>query len=264
LQYVKVQQDLPRHHKTRKLARLLGTGRAQATGYLVCLWSWALIHAPDGDLSRFDVDDIAEEAGWEWGPLLETAPGDHFVKALVDSGFLDRPESGGDSPPLRIHDWGLHSGAFLAANDGGAAGNHIRWHVNRDRIDPACSLCIPPISPPDRGGMSAGIAEEKRREEKEPSARRRAVRQVDPRFEEFWAAYPLRRDRASAGKAWAKLTPEEATAAIDGAKRYAAWLAAQPDPPRTKYAQGWLTARRWEDELEPPAAGGRRALEQPL
>ncbi|RVW03024.1 hypothetical protein [Rhodococcus xishaensis] len=71
-----------------------------------------------------------------------------------------------------------------------------------------------------------------------------------PRFDEFWAAYPRRRDRRKAVKAFAAATKRaEVGTIIEGALRYAR------DPNRleqfTKYAEGWLNGDGWLDEPLP-------------
>jgi len=71
-----------------------------------------------------------------------------------------------------------------------------------------------------------------------------------PHFDEFWAAYPRRRDRRKAEKAFtAALKRADPDAIIAGAVRYAT------DPNRedqfTKYAEGWLNGDGWLDEPLP-------------
>jgi hypothetical protein len=71
------------------------------------------------------------------------------------------------------------------------------------------------------------------------------------RFDEFWDAYPRRRDRRKAEKAFAAaLKRTDVDLIIAGAHRYA------DDPHRveqfTKYAEGWLNGDGWLDEPLPP------------
>ncbi len=71
-----------------------------------------------------------------------------------------------------------------------------------------------------------------------------------PEFEAFWSVYPLHKGKGAASKAFDRAldraSAEEITA---GAQRYA------DDPNRkldfTKYAEGWLNADRWLDEVAP-------------
>jgi hypothetical protein len=106
-------------------------------------------------------------------------------------------------------------------------------------------------------GLDTDTEEEK--EEKtlcEKSHRRTSaldrVSQAD-RFNLFWNAFADKRNRAAAEKAWSKLKPsaELAEQIIAGAARYAAYRDSVlvPTGGTPKMAQGWLTDRRWEDEI---------------
>lgn len=71
-------------------------------------------------------------------------------------------------------------------------------------------------------------------------------------FEAFWAVYPKKAGKQAAKKAWDKVcksaNPSEI---IEGAKRYAAWLANPAEGefrPHPKHPQGWLNSGRWADE----------------
>jgi hypothetical protein len=71
-------------------------------------------------------------------------------------------------------------------------------------------------------------------------------------FEQFWQAFGLRKDKASAADAWLKLkvTEDSLPEILDGARRECARRArAGPDDPKPKWPQGWLSGRRWEDEI---------------
>jgi hypothetical protein len=85
-------------------------------------------------------------------------------------------------------------------------------------------------------------------EEKEISS----ANSVDREFAEtFWPAYPLKRDRGHALKAFRaarQRVPLETIMA--GVHRYAAERAGD-DPKFTKYAQGWLNGDGWADEPRP-------------
>lgn len=74
-------------------------------------------------------------------------------------------------------------------------------------------------------------------------------------FELFWNAFTDKRSREPALKSWNQipdLTEELCEKIIEGAKRYAVErknILARGSTP--KMAQGWLTDRRWEDEIIP-------------
>jgi hypothetical protein len=62
------------------------------------LWLWALDNAPDGDISDFDADEIAEIVSYLGDP-------EKFVGALKTAGFVD--ENG------CLHDWDDYAGKLI-------------------------------------------------------------------------------------------------------------------------------------------------------
>lgn len=90
---------LRRHPTFLKFVKLLGINQNLAHGILSGLWSFAFDFAHDGDLSRFDPDDLALSLDWEMD-------GATVWRALRDSGFL---ESGG-----KISDWKSWGGAVFS------------------------------------------------------------------------------------------------------------------------------------------------------
>ena len=67
-------------------------------------------------------------------------------------------------------------------------------------------------------------------------------------FKAFWDAYGLKREKAAAEAVWNRLSAKDRRAAMAGIKAY------REDCQRRgvamKYAQGYLSHRRWEDEIE--------------
>jgi hypothetical protein len=97
--WIESHQSLRDHPKTRKLARRVG-GIAKAIGHLHCLWWWCIDYAPDGDVTKYEAEDIAIGADWDGDPQ-------EFIKALIDSGFV----TNGDG--LRINDWYDYAGKLV-------------------------------------------------------------------------------------------------------------------------------------------------------
>lgn len=97
--WIESHQELGRHPKTRKLARALNISRPAVVGHLHYLWWWALDFAQDGDLSRYDADELAEATLWD-GDASE------FVEALIAAGFVDRTTR-------HLHDWNDYAGKLL-------------------------------------------------------------------------------------------------------------------------------------------------------
>ena len=89
------------HPKSKRLAKRLGMDVPAAVGYLICLWTWSMAIAPDGDLSRFDPEDIEAAAGWGGEDGL-------FVQAATECRWFDSAKRG-----LLIHDWNDWAGVLV-------------------------------------------------------------------------------------------------------------------------------------------------------
>lgn len=76
-------------------------------------------------------------------------------------------------------------------------------------------------------------------------------------FDDFWDAYPKRRGKADAERAWDKAIKNGIDAAriIRGATSYAAERADE-DPQYTKHPATWLNKGCWDDEPDAPPAPG--------
>ena len=99
--WIESNQEVGRHPKTKKLARILDVSVVTAVGHLHYLWWWALDFAQDGALSKFDEYDIADACMWEGDAKL-------LVDALIQVGFIDENES-----ILSIHDWYEYAGRLI-------------------------------------------------------------------------------------------------------------------------------------------------------
>lgn len=82
-------------------------------------------------------------------------------------------------------------------------------------------------------------------------------------FETFWMAYPKKRAKAAARKAWIKLSPDantraEIMRALSVQRRSQEWQ--REDGRFIPYPATWINQRRWEDEVETkPAAKEARS-----
>ena len=99
--WIESHDDLKDHPKTKQLARVLKISVPTAIGHLNCLWWWAMKYAPDGNLSKYKNDDIAEAMLWD-GKSVK------IVNSLVSCGFLDKEDS-----CLTIHDWKIYGGKLF-------------------------------------------------------------------------------------------------------------------------------------------------------
>ena len=70
---------------------------------------------------------------------------------------------------------------------------------------------------------------------------------ADNGFKAFWDAYGYKRERAAAEAAWNRLSVEDRHAAMAGIRDYRENC--QRSGVAMKYAQGYLSHRRWEDDM---------------
>lgn len=97
--WIESHTTLREHPKTKRLCRLLGINRREAIGLLHILWWWVLDFAPEGDLSGFSDEDIADSIDWE-GDAHE------LLGALRQAGFIDEDH--------HVHDWDEHAEKWIA------------------------------------------------------------------------------------------------------------------------------------------------------
>lgn len=88
-----------------------------------------------------------------------------------------------------------------------------------------------------------------------PKMRTAKTQKADEGFDLFWAAYPKKRDKVNALKAWRKLNgtrpPVEAIVrSINNQKRSADWI--KDEGQFIPYPATWLNGQRWEDEIYQP------------
>ncbi len=107
--WVESNQEIGRHPKAKKLARLLGKNLPETVGTLHYLWWWALDFAQDGNLSKYEPADIADAVLWDGDP-------DALLEALKASGFIDD-----DDGVPRIHDWSEYTGRLFEQRAANAA-----------------------------------------------------------------------------------------------------------------------------------------------
>jgi hypothetical protein len=99
--WIESHETLQNHPKTKRLRRLLKINGVTAVGHLHYLWWWAMKHAQDGNLDKYDALDIADACEWEDEEEI-------FFNALVESGFIDETETG-----YCLHDWYEYAGKMI-------------------------------------------------------------------------------------------------------------------------------------------------------
>jgi len=213
-----------------------------------------LCGGPVNEVSYFEPEPYspAERRGWA------------CLNASLDH-IKPRTKGGGDHPTnIALAHVGCNKGRrerpisdFSVPQSVRSALNSIGWisdlGVNESRNDSVNDSVSDSVagSPPDMEGEREQGREQGREEQTCATKLRDSA---PPQFAEFWDAYPRRRDRRKAEKAFTTaLKRADPDTIIAGANRYAA------DPNRleqyTKYAEGWLNGDGWLDEPLPPRNG---------
>lgn len=252
--WIESNQEVGRHPKTRKLARRLGISLPAAVGHLHYLWWWALDFAQDGDLDKYDNDDIADAMCWD-------GDSDQLVEALVDVGYIDCNERG----ELVLHDWRDYAGKLLERREKDRArknkpketeaipqefqrnSNGTKKETDGIRKDSSVTVpnstihnsIDPPLSPQG--------------EETPPSQ--------DKQFSEFWQEFPKKVGKKAACKAWEKLKPdaelfERIIQGVKAAKLSEQWI--RESGRYIPHPTTWLNEGRWDDEMPPGSELERR------
>lgn len=259
--WIKSFQELGRHPKTKRLARTLGISVPDAIGRLHLLWWWATDYAQDGNLSSFDIEDIADAVMWDDDPQT-------LIDALISSRFLDKNENG----ELVIHDWEENTGNQFERRKKQA--EHMREYrasKKKDNVNETCAsrndnvsitCCV-------RGEENRG--EEKRKDTTPPTPPSqggvRAGGEYSPAFEIFWSAYPRKVQKQTAFKAWLGVVrhgtkPEDLTQAA--AAYHTAGQKHGTPPDKILHPATFLHEDRWKDWLPPDGASYRESLVIPM
>lgn len=106
--WIQVYSNLPHHPKVSSLADELDLSSAAvntnvvAAGILVCIWTWAIQNAYDGDLTKCSARTIADAAQWKKSPEV-------LWNALVKTGWIDADR--------KLHDWDEYAVLLMDAED---------------------------------------------------------------------------------------------------------------------------------------------------
>lgn len=224
--WIESHQELARHPKTRKLARKLGVSIPSVIGYLHLMWWWALDYAQDGDLSSYDLDDLADAMMYE-GNSKE------LITALIESGFLDLDK---DQDRLIIHDWFDYAGKlvekrrieaerkrlsrkrpadvfFMSAGrpadvDGNSTVPNSTKHnstvPNKHTSAPADVPLAPEGAADSDSPKTDGAQSETGKGKNAPAEKsEKGKDEYSKEFEEFWSLYPRKIEKRAAYKNWA-------------------------------------------------------------
>lgn len=129
------------HRKRKKLRRRIGD---RADSYLIDLWLTVALDRPDGRLTGWTVDDIADSCGWE-------GESEKLFKALVDAGWIDVDDDG----VMSVHDWQEHQSWACnakARSEKARKAAEKRWESRNGGKDPL------PQKPEESNGCGPGNA----------------------------------------------------------------------------------------------------------
>jgi len=279
---MKVDQHLPENLKTLRAAADLEISKNELIGILVRIWAWGIDNiGVSGEFDRKTFPLIAEAAGWRGNA-------DSLLNVLLEcggdgSGFI---EQNGDV--LKIHDWTDYAGELLRKRAAdrerkrkkcASVGNPAEFQRNssgtpgvrvksKSKIKTTTSFPHFENAAHTQNGENAPVEGEGQPQNGNRSAEGETYRSKRgrllkgtalERFNKFWKVFNYKKDRAAAADSWLDLKPDEETFTriIEAAEREARARPALVANGRTpKYAQGWLTARRFEDEHADADAGG--------
>lgn len=260
--WIESHQELWRHPKTKKLARLLGISLPTAVGHLHGLWYWAIDFAKDGDLTRYEPEEIADAVLWE----REAAA---FLDALVTAGYADRNDQG-----IHLHDWDEYAGKLLDQRVMQREQSRLRKQRQRDKEYAmrdsyrAVTRDIHDENVTERDGHTPTVPNSTLHNSTEPYTEDHALppgnsdsvaSTQEERFATFWSAYPKKTGKQAAIKLWMRLKPtaelfDRIMAAVRAQQQTEQWRQEHgryiPNPAT------WLNQGRWDDEpIEAPRLG---------
>lgn len=255
--WIESHQELWRHPKTKKLARLLGASVPTVVGHLHGIWYWALDFAQDGNLHQYDPEEIADAALWEGDP-------GQFVEALVAAGYLDQTDDG-----LSLHDWYDYAGRLIEQREARREQDRARKQRQRERKKARERDGHGEVTEESRGTSDdvthipyltqPNQTEQDNTETTTPPSPSSEGSDgakkspVELRFDEFWNAYPKKVGKQYALKAWNKIKPtaelhESIMQAVDRQKRSDQWRKENgryiPNPAT------WLNGGYWDNGEE--------------
>jgi len=222
-----------------------------------------LNHFPEGGtrkLALICLADFADDSGGTCYPSMRTiarrcscseAQARRHVHALMNSGHV----------------------AVESGTGGGGRGKTPRYRINIAKLNPSADDSLSDVKGSAQGtlsGINPRIHARKTLASTHVNPCTHASRSINnhqvtisatQRFERFWIAYPKKRDKPKALKAWEKLKPdadltERILETIDLWKSADEW---QRDGGKfIPHPATWLAGRRWEDELQPGAQRERK------
>ncbi|HUW51899.1 MAG TPA: hypothetical protein VMV99_00570 [Rhodanobacter sp.] len=179
--WIKMRIDLGEDPAVIGMADALGLDEFAVVGRLHALWGWVDSQSRDGHASGVTEKWIDRKVQREG-----------FAEAMACAGWLRVTESGVEFPHFDRHNGETAKQRGLAA---------MRQKRSRENVTQSVTQSVTDESRSDR---DANVTREEKRRDRsslEQRAARSTARSAD-RFDEFWAAYPVKKGRAKALKTW--------------------------------------------------------------
>ncbi len=241
-----------RFHGSRKVKRIPKPTRLAAVGLWTLAGSWSAAEGLDG----FIPDYMVEELGGH----------QKLVNALVEAGLWEIVPGG-----TQFHSWTKYNPDSASTNamrgaksEGGAHGNHLRWHVKRRLTVRGCQWCE---SPTDRisdshsdqssesGANPPGPTQPNPRSDDQEIHSSPSARDVVSAFDRAYAAWPKKAKRKESLDVFARKARARGLDALTAdVIRYGSAYAAHTEVKLVPALCVWLRGERWDDDLPTPAA----------
>ena len=263
--WIESHQALAQHPKTKRFARLAEISIPCAIGHLHLLWWWCMTYAEDGNLSKWEVSDIADAVHWDKNPSK-------LVESLIDAKFIDSSNEG-----MSIHDWADYTGKLMefrrkdrerkrkSSKTPRSSDVTVPNHTKPNRTEPyqpnqPNSTDTQPHQPnqPDNVGVVVGMdretenSDEEKEREKNIGITERDI-ETDSLWLSFWSNYPKKTFENEAYEAWIALNPDESTVekilyALEIAKKSEQWT--KENGKYINKAVNWLNKKSWEGDMQ--------------
>jgi hypothetical protein len=232
--WIKIEHATAGKAEVLKMARMIGINRREMVGLLVDFFIWCDVNCVDGVVDGVvdaDVDAVMSCAG--------------FSSVMREIGWLKF-----HALPTRMEmvNWNNHNGETAKKR----ALKNRRQKKWRENVDVSVDANVDAAP-----STKASTREEKRRDITPivPKGTRMSVvngAANGAAFAHFWQAYPRKKSKGDAMKAWDKLHPDQSLQdrifdAIERAKISKDWR--KENGQFIPYPASWLNKKRWEDEL---------------
>ena len=238
--WIELHQSVWSNKKTLHLAARLGISKVYAAAHMAHLWCWALDNAQEGDLTEFIPAVIADAAAWPGNP-------DQFVEAMKSSRYLVEIND-----KMMLCNWMDYAGKLIEKRKQDAERKRMTRErpadIQRTSSGHPCDgarnrnpnhnqvYITTPLPPPETKTKPKPLL---------PGGQATL-------FEQFWQAYPRKKSKGAAEKAWTKIKPDEQLhnrimSALESAKTSEDWTR-QDEKRFIPYPASWLNDRGWEDE----------------